>query len=196
MELLKFLKNKKLVLFLVIIVFVLLIINLLLKTSQKRLTILNVRPKETTSIKLNQSFQFLFNVTPQDLTIETTPFFTFQKSIQDNWLIIKPKEKLQLETNYTIIIKQNDKEVYKHFFTTRKALETEIAEEETKETLELYPLINYLPLDNNKYHLTYSAPLVLKVTIKSGSQEEIRKEVVNWITSKGVNPITHQIIFE
>ena len=77
-----------------------------------------------------------------------------------------------------------------------KLKETEMAGQETQETLKLYPLIEYLPIDNQNYHLTYSAPFELKATIKQGSQEQIREQIIAWIISKNIDPSSQQIIFD
>jgi hypothetical protein len=69
-------------------------------------------------------------------------------------------------------------------------------DQQIDETKRLYPLIDWLPIDNERYHLTYANPGVLEITIKSGTQEEIKKEVVDWIRSKGVDPSTQQIVFK
>lgn len=72
----------------------------------------------------------------------------------------------------------------------------EMAEEQTLETQKLYPLIEYLPIDNNRYHLTYSDAFELKITIKQGLEEEIKQEILDWITSKNIDPASHTLIIE
>jgi len=80
--------------------------------------------------------------------------------------------------------------------TDKTLSETEVMDLETEYTLRLYPLINYLPIENERYYLTYKDSLVLQVTLKKGKQEEIKKEIVDWIKSKNVDPATHKIIFK
>ena len=80
--------------------------------------------------------------------------------------------------------------------TDKTLSETEVMELETEYTLRFYPLINYLPIENEKYQLTYSDPFVLQVTLKKGRQEEVEKEIIDWMVSKNIDPSTHKIIFK
>jgi len=57
-----------------------------------------------------------------------------------------------------------------------------------------FPLIESLPYKTDRFIVDYQAPLFLKVEIKIATQTaEIKKEVLDWIKSKGVDPETHQI---
>jgi hypothetical protein len=65
-----------------------------------------------------------------------------------------------------------------------------------EETQQLYPLIDYLPIDNELYYLAYSAPYELVVLLRSGDKNAVENEITDWIESKGVDPETHTIIFK
>lgn len=57
-----------------------------------------------------------------------------------------------------------------------------------------FPLIKSLPYKTDRFSIDYKAPLSLKIEIKIATQTaEIKKEVLDWIKSKGVDPETHQI---
>lgn len=59
-----------------------------------------------------------------------------------------------------------------------------------------FPLIEFLPYKNDRFSIDYKAPLSLKVEVKIATQTaEIKKEVLDWIKSKGVDPSIHQIEF-
>mgnify|MGYP001602472021 CR=1 FL=1 len=59
---------------------------------------------------------------------------------------------------------------------------------------EKFPLAAFLPYENENFSIDYAAPLSLKVEIKIATQTaQTKKEVLDWIWSKGVNPSTHQI---
>lgn len=110
-----------------------------------------------------------------DITKEKVPFVSKEKKEEK-------KQKEELETLSPS--------------PAKRPTETEGTEEDTRQTLKLYPLIEYLPINNERYHLTYTDPFELTATIKQGGQEEIKKEIINWIISKNIDPSTHKIIFQ
>lgn len=57
-----------------------------------------------------------------------------------------------------------------------------------------YPLFDYTPYKTDKYEVYYKDPLVLKVYLKQDTPE-IRQEVLDWISSKEVDPSTHEILW-
>ncbi len=192
MKLLKFL-NRKIIYLLVFLIFVLAIVSLFLK---QELRIVEAQPTVTNNIDLDQKFEFIFNKKPENIVVVTSPEFNFDKIIDEKKLLLIPQEMLKQNSYYTLNIYQKEKQLFKKTFKTRVGTETEVIQEETSFTFSKYPLIDFLPIDNPRYHLTYADSLVLKVTIKQGSQEQIRQEVIDWISSKGIDPNTHQVIFE
>lgn len=59
---------------------------------------------------------------------------------------------------------------------------------------ERFPLAAFLPYETKTFAVDYIAPLSLKVEIKIATQAaQIKKEVLDWIWSKEVDPATHQI---
>lgn len=54
------------------------------------------------------------------------------------------------------------------------------------------PLFDYIPFVSEKFNITYTAPLKLKVTLKIDSTAA-RNEVLQWIKLRGVDPASHQI---
>lgn len=128
-------------------------------------------------------------------------------------LFIKPKQSQPVESSPPILEKDNNypsitasPSFLPSLFPSpsvslpspKRMTETEASEEDFKQTLILYPLILFLPIENDHYSLTYSAPLTLKATVKNInlSKEEIEKEIKTWISSKNVNPSTHKIEFK
>jgi len=185
--------NKKIIYFLIALIFILSVVSLILK---QELRLLEVAPAITNNIELNQKFEFIFNKTPAKITIVVSPEFRFEKIIDEKKVVLVPQELLKQNSYYTLNIYFKEKKLYQQTFKTRPGTETEVIQEETNFTFSKYPLIDFLPIDNPRYHLTYVDSLVFKVTIKQGSQEQIRQEIVDWISSKGIDPDTHRIIFE
>lgn len=60
------------------------------------------------------------------------------------------------------------------------------------EILKNYPLFDFIPNKTNNWKIDYLRPLVLEIVLKKDTPE-IRKEVLDWIESKGVDPASHQI---
>ena len=59
---------------------------------------------------------------------------------------------------------------------------------------ERFPLAAFLPYQTEAFSIDYTAPLSLKVEIREASQAaQIKKDVLEWISSHGVDPATHQI---
>jgi hypothetical protein len=70
-----------------------------------------------------------------------------------------------------------------------------ITEEEfVKQTLGKYPLLPHLPYEQNEnIEIAYTEPLIIEITKPGAITAEDKKEVLNWIRDKGVNPNTHEI---
>ena len=55
-----------------------------------------------------------------------------------------------------------------------------------------YPLFSFIPFKTDSWSIDYLGPLKLKVILTKDTKE-IRQEVLDWISSKGVDPATHKI---
>lgn len=67
----------------------------------------------------------------------------------------------------------------------------QIREENRKD----YPLLEFTPYKTKNWQIGYLKPLTLEVILKTDTPV-IRQEVLDWITSKKVDPSTHQIIWK
>lgn len=76
---------------------------------------------------------------------------------------------------------------------TKSLTEAELVQEEMEGTKESYPLIKFVPYETENFEIRYEAPLFLRVTIKKENVETIKKEVIQWIRSKGIDPVGHRI---
>lgn len=61
--------------------------------------------------------------------------------------------------------------------------------------LESYPLFDHIPYKTDFYLIDYLDPLILEVILKQDTPET-RKEVLDWISTKGVDPESHTIIWK
>lgn len=59
---------------------------------------------------------------------------------------------------------------------------------------ERFPLLEFLPYETNDFSADYIAPLHLQVKIKNATfSAQIKQNVLSWIESKKVDPLTHKI---
>ncbi len=63
------------------------------------------------------------------------------------------------------------------------------------EILSNYPLFDYIPYENENFALDYTDPLSLEVILKKDTPT-VRQQVLDWISSKKVDPATHTIIWK
>lgn len=61
--------------------------------------------------------------------------------------------------------------------------------------LKNYPLFDYLPYKSDTFYLNYLKPFTLEAIIKENTPQA-KQEVLNWISSKGVDLKTHTILWK
>lgn len=138
----------------------------------------------------------------EDWQITIQPSFNFSLKTNTNILEAENKEPLQEQTKYNIEIKNRRFKNFYYFFsfTTTPKAETLVGgrgdpdfyEEIQKEIAVTYPLLRYMPYKTSSWSIHYLKPLKLIVYLKRDTPET-RKEVLDWISSKGVDPVTHTI---
>lgn len=136
--------------------------------------------------------------------ISPSPEFKFSLNIVENTLELVPSKPLEYETKYNLEIKnQKFKQFYYSFsFTTlqpplppiqKSGLgDPNFYEEIKKGVNDYYPLLQYVPYKTEFWSIDYLGPLKLEVILNKNTAE-IRQEVLNWISSKGVDHQTHKI---
>lgn len=191
MKIINNLLNKKFIIVLVVIVAVLIVLNLVVKGRPQ---VVKVKPETPSNLSLNPVFTITLDQQPTNIQIKTSPQFSFNKKIEEKSIKLLTTEKLEPESTYKITINYKNQPIYIYTFTTRPLQETEIIEREQQEVLEEHPLINFLPLENQYYQLTYSGPMQLTVFLKQSTREEALEKIKEWLRNKGVDPDTHEII--
>jgi len=68
-------------------------------------------------------------------------------------------------------------------------------EKKRPEILTNYPLFDFIPYKAENYSIDYLDPLILEVVFPKDTPET-RQEVLDWISSKGVDPKSHTIIWK
>jgi hypothetical protein len=70
-------------------------------------------------------------------------------------------------------------------------------EEFNRQILEACPLYPYLPYETPLYKIKCSGKLQLTVNLKTASlSASLKQEINDWVSSKGINPTTHEIIYK
>lgn len=159
-----------------------------------------------TQVPINTKIFLYFdkNILANNWQVSPSPEFKFSLGISGNKMEILPSESLKYETNYNLEIKNlKFKQFYYSFsFTTiqtplpptqKNGLgDPNFYNEIQKGVVNYYPLLKYIPYKTELWTIDYLGPLKLEVILKKNTPE-IRQEVLNWITSKGVDHKTHKI---
>jgi len=155
-------------------------------------------------VALNQKITIVFDqeIPEKNWQIVSSPPFLFSLKENKNILEIQPSESFKEQTRYEIEIKNSNfpKFYYSFSFTTVVSSpsvkggrgDPNFYQEIQKEMAAAYPLLKYLPQKTSTWSIVYTYPLRLKVTMVKDSAE-IRKEVLDWISSRGVDPTTYTI---
>ena len=189
-------KSRKIIIILVIVL-ILVVVAISLAGMRKQPEIIQVFPEPgSQEVSLNTEISVLFiNQAPENISLQIEPSLEIKQEVYNQSFLAIPQERLQEGVVYQVTVLFGKKDIFSWSFTTKELQESEVMEEEVEITQRLYPLIDYLPLETDTYHLTYARSMVLQVTLKAGTQEAAEAEIKTWIQSKGVDPATHEIIF-
>ncbi|HUV71423.1 MAG TPA: Ig-like domain-containing protein [Clostridia bacterium] len=168
--------------------------------------IINTSPADgQTKVSLNEKIILSFDqdISAEGWQIKASPDFAFNLEVLGNRLEIKPSESLKPESQYRLEIKNLlFKELFYSFSFTTAPISIPKAKgdpdfyEKLESSLQKnYPLLKQTPHQTPNWLLYYSGALKLKVVLQKDTPQ-IRKEVLDWIESKGINPNTHEIIWK
>lgn len=136
---------------------------------------------------------FSFSITPQPpYSIKPVSIYPTQK------IEYQVLGGLLVDTTYTVSIKNTNGITIKTFSFTTSSTPPEssskyVTELQDKITEKYYPLFYFVPYYNDDFHIDYTGRLSLQVKIKKNKVDNIKKEVLEWIKNKGVDPSTHKI---
>lgn len=200
------LNNKvKLIIFLFLIALVLLAVKLFSVTP---LQVLATDPKNAQEkIDFNKVIQITFNknISENDISISSSPAFIFKTKVTSQVFEILPTELLIPNTTYKIELTSKNNSKFYFAFSFKTKVETipsptgqtyleeqkKVYEELDRLTYQEMPLFDYVPYVTENFIIDYIKPLVLQVRLKKDTPE-IRKEVLDWIITKGAAE-THKI---
>lgn len=144
-------------------------------------------------------------ISPDSFSLSITPAIPYYWKVKNTFptqeIVLQIYGGLAQNTEYTVEMTDNKQTpVYTWSFTT-SAEEPEnssqlVKDQEEKEIKEFYPLFNDIPYEGTDFNIDYTDKLTLLVQIKNPDRERVEKEVFDWIKRHGVDPATHQIIYE
>ena len=141
-------------------------------------------------------------------SLSTIPEMPTTKAILEKTLTFNITQLLVANQKYLFELKYKNTTIYSWSYQTgiletppaepSGSIENELGDPDAvekiaKSVIERYPLVKYVPFENEYFSLNYSAPLVLSVKIKSGDKTDIKWQVYEWLKDKGVDPDSHQI---
>lgn len=184
---------KTLIIILILLIISLAALNLFKKTSQP-LQVISVSPLNgAENVDLDVSLEIRFNREPTTFSVLSQPEIDYSLQTSNSTVTLVLNRPLEPKTQYSLTVLSQGKAISSWSFTTRLFTEGEAIKEEIKITQKAYPLIDFVPYETENFRIAYEDPLYLRVKIKKKNVSAIKKEVLDWIRSKGVDPQTHQI---
>lgn len=149
----------------------------------------------TTDVPINrEDYDLFIEPTPNLPTKITNSFPTTQITHQVLGGLSK-----DTEYKITAINKHNKRETVWTFTTSNQQQESSpelLIEDQKNLNDNFFPLFEVLPYENKDFQIDYSGKLQLIVKIKKNKVDDIKKEVLEWIRTQGVDPSTHTINYE
>lgn len=137
--------------------------------------------------------QFNEGLNPSGYSINIDPFINGSISIDklSNSLLLRPTKRLSAGQAYNVIVKRKNREIFRwKFVTAVSSSDPDVLNEVDDYQSQYYPLIEFLPRVTNRYRIEYLDKNILGIYSNS-PKNELEKEIVDWVTSVGVDPSTH-----
>jgi len=139
----------------------------------------------------------------RDLSLLTIPSLSFTTQWQNNKLIVSFQPALEEAGKYLFELRYRQTPLFSWSYQLSFPSPTpvpergdpEIKKEILQETAQQYPLIDFVPYEDENFYLNYLGPLKLGVKIKRGERRRVKWKVYEWLEEKGVDPDSHQIIW-
>ncbi len=185
-------------------------------------TLISITPRPGSNIKTGEKIRIVFDqpLAPiiDEIGLDTTPKVDFDKKVQGTSLLLSPQSSLKAN-RYFFALRFNGQQLYSwsYFFTSpvptpsprptptikeaTPSAHQELGDPETVRSIaetmsKNFPLIKYVPYENEEFALNYLAPLKLGVKIKIDDKEAVKEKVRVWIKDKGVDPASHEIVWQ
>lgn len=195
----KLLSNKKFLLFLGLLTFIVFIFSLFYKPPTPLPAVIQSSPTQNSN-KVNyfDTLTLRFNqaIDPSLITISSTPAEDWSiDSVSGDTVSLKSKQYFQVDTSYVVNISYKNQLIYTlSFKTTHQQSDPRYAQEVMNEIKRDYPLAVKTPYETTDYSVAYSKPLTLEITLKNSTikASDVISEVKSWVTKNGGDSLAHQ----
>jgi hypothetical protein len=140
------------------------------------------------------------DITLSDITLSVAPFIDLRSTLTSPTTItFVPTSPLTPTTTYVFSVSILDSSPYQFSFTTQSTQTDQALLDRLNSELDRdYPLAAKTPYETPQFRVVYSAPLTLKITLKSSAltPDSATNQVQDWVKARGINPTTHQYIVE
>lgn len=195
----KLLSNKKFLLFLGLLTFIVFIFSLFYKPPTPLPEVIQSSPTQNSN-KVNyfDTLTLRFNqaIDPSLITISSTPAEDWSiDDVSGDTVSLKSKQYFQVDTSYVVNISYKNQLIYTlSFKTTHQQSDPRYAQEVMNEIKRDYPLAVKTPYETADYSVTYSKPLTLEITLKNSTVKasDVISEVKSWVTKNGGDSLAHQ----
>lgn len=144
------------------------------------------------------TMKFDVPVSASDFTITSMPEENWNTAQHDSQtLTFNHSQYLKSNTSYTLSLIYKSKPLTSLTFTTAGGEADPRYYQQIQSDLNTkYPLAKYTPYDTPSYHVVYSAPLTLEITIKSAgiSRDQAIADIRAWVASVGGDVAGHQYV--
>lgn len=166
------------------------------------LKILKVTPSDKeTSVDLNQPITIALNksINLGKLTVTSNPSLDFNvTNIGNSQISLTPKLSYLQNTFYTVVFHYNQNVLGAVSFTTNKAQsDPQFLERVAAQMVVDYPLAADMPYTKTGYRAYYIGPRILTIEIYDPKipQDNVLTEIKKWVSSRSVDPASHEYKF-
>ena len=193
--------NKKIIIILSLITFVVVIIALFTKPATPLPQIVSTSPiSNSRNVNYFDPIIIKFDqkVDPARISIASLPEEKWSINLSDNnSIILNHAQYFRVDTKYTLDIFYDEQLLSTLAFTTiHQQSDPRYVQSVVKQMEEEYPLATKIPFENSSFLIKYTSPLTISITIKNPSltSQEIIDEVKSWVKSSGGDVDAHKYI--
>ncbi len=143
--------------------------------------------------------QFRGPVDPADLSVSSSPASTWDVVTRgDTFIVLTHSSPLKPKTKYVLSLSwKNQPLLTLNFETEASQTDYELIKDTKAIIAKDYPLASLIPYDTPLYHVVYSAPLTLEITLKnpSTSKDQAIEDLKTWVSSNKLDSASHQYVF-
>jgi len=194
--------NKKLIIFLGFTVLVIIVSIILNNTLFKPPEIISSYPEDNSSnVDLTSPITLTFskNINLNQLELRSSEEESFNLKIDGKTVTAEHEQIFYSNKQYNINVYYENELIYVLSFSTLKQQsDPRVTQEIQKKVEEKYPLADTLPYKTQNYSVVYSDELALEIELfnQDLDKNSVIQEIKTWVSSKNIDPETHQYVFK